>query len=97
MKLVSDRVTRQQLEQAIPDMSVLEAKLLAQIKKITVEAEDRFLVTVRKLDERVVQIRKDTDMDTFKTTMAEKANAEETNQQLADHADKLLHLGVTSH
>jgi hypothetical protein len=45
------------------------------------------LVTVRKLDERVVQIRKDTDMDTFKTTMAEKANAEETNQQLADHAE----------
>ena len=73
---------------------MLETKLLAQIKNITLQVEDRFLLTVRKLDDRVVQIRKDTDMDNFKAIMAAKANADETNQQLADHADKLLHLGI---
>ena len=56
------------------------------------ELEEKQMANIRSIDSKIVQLRKDTDVDTFLRLIRQKADSEVVNGDLKNHEFKIIHI-----
>ena len=70
-------------------MDQYQEKLLDNVKVRVLELEDKITSNFRAMDTKMVQLRKDTDVDTFMRMITKKADNETVNSDLKNHEFKI--------
>jgi len=66
----------------LPDIQQLEEKINAHNKEERHILEERIQTVIKTLDARLVQFRKETDFDYFKTVVAKKADSDSVKKEI---------------
>lgn len=75
-QILVDKITKAEATSLIPDMAAFETKVNQYNTEQRSLLEERTQTTFKSLDGRLVQLRKDTDIDNFKTMVGKKADGE---------------------
>lgn len=70
-------------------MNQFQEKLLDNVKVRVLEVEEKITSNFRAMDTKMVQLRKDTDVDTFMRMITKKADNETVNSDLKNHEFKI--------
>ena len=73
-ELIVDKVSRDELLTMMPDQEVIETKMKGHVSEHCVELEEKLQHILRNLDCRLVTLRKECDIDSFKLSLRSKAD-----------------------
>lgn len=87
--LVSDKIDRSEINTLIPDQAALENRVKMFASEMGQDIEDRMTVLLTKLDSRLVGLRRDVDIDSFKQLVNVKADKHQVEGDLENHEFKI--------
>jgi hypothetical protein len=76
----------------IPDQAALEGRIKMFASEMGRDIEDRITVMLQKLDLRLVGLRRDVDIDSFKQLVSVKADKHQVDGDLENHEFKIMTL-----
>lgn len=74
---------------SLPDLELVEQKLINFIQTNNEESQDKISLTFKSIDARIVQMRKEFDIDAILKIVTKKADGEQVNADLKNHEFKI--------
>lgn len=90
--MLADKVNHLQLKNSLPDMELHSGILRDFVKTKLIETDEKILSGLKTVDAKIVQLRKDTDVDTFLRMIRQKADCEVVNSDFKNHEFKISHI-----
>lgn len=86
---LSDKITQQQMLDSLPDLEIFEQKIILQIQQSQEQSQEKFNVIFKNQDARIVELRKQFDVDAIMKVVIKKADGEQVNADLKNHEFKI--------
>ena len=74
---------------ALPDISLLEQNMKNYVQTVIDENSEKISIYFKNVDARIVQLRKDFDVDQLLKSITKKADGEQVNADLKNHEFKI--------